>query len=193
MLLLTLVKSAISLDVAANFTLTNIDGVQFSLSDYRGKVVLLDFFATICAPCVEEIPVLKLLHQEFNETVVIISISISPEIDTVEKLQLFRQENEINWTIARDTAEVNSDYGINTIPTLIIVDQEGYIRYQHVGLTEQQVLQGEVNEVVPEFGWLSIVVVLTLFSAMVITKRRSLFGRKSQRTNPAVRNDRSRS
>jgi peroxiredoxin len=175
-----LVKSGISQDVARDFTLTDIDGVEFSLSDYRGKVVVIDFFATICSPCVEEIPVLRVLHQEFNATVTIITISISPEIDTVEKLQLFRQDNNVSWIMARDTADVSSDYNINTIPTLVIVDQEGYIRNQHIGLTDQQVLREEIYRIVPEFEWPSIILVfLILTIIMAISKRKSLSNDRS--------------
>ena len=83
------VRCVIAQGIAPDFTLTDIDGVEFSLSDHRGRVVLLDFFATWCGPCVDEIPHLRLLHSEFGEDFIIISISVDPYSDTVEDLQQF--------------------------------------------------------------------------------------------------------
>jgi len=124
------VRLVIAEKIASDFTLTDIDVVEFSLSDYRGKVVLLNFFQILCGPCVAEIPHLKAVHEEFGEDLIIISISISPGYDTVEKLQQFREEHEIDWIIARDTLGVHENYIITT-PTLVIIDQLGYIRYTH--------------------------------------------------------------
>ncbi len=134
-------------EVAPNFTLTDIDGNEFSLSGYRGKIVLLDFFRITpsCPPCIEAIPHLKSLHETFGEDLVIISISVGSE--TVNDLQQFRDNYEISWTIAKDTVGVSNDYNIQYIPTLVIVDQEGYIRHRHVGLTEESVLLNEINAI----------------------------------------------
>lgn len=134
-------------EVAPNFTLTDIDGNEFSLSDYRGKIVLLDFFRIIpdCPPCIEAIPHLKSLHETFGEGLVIISISVGSE--TLDDLQQFRDDYEIGWTIAKGTLGVSDDYTIQYIPTLVIVDQDGYIRYRHVGLTEESVLSDEINAI----------------------------------------------
>jgi len=134
-------------EVAPNFTLTDIDGNKFSLSNYQGKIVLLDFFRIIpsCPPCLEAIPHLKSLHETFGEGLVIISISVGSE--TVNDLQQFRDDYEIGWTIAKDTVGVSNDYEVQYIPTLAIIDQDGYIRYRHVGLTEESVLSNEINAI----------------------------------------------
>jgi len=180
-LLSFLARSVVAQEVAPDFTLTDIDGVEFSLSDYRGKVVLLDFFDTLCSPCREEIPHLKSLHEEFGEDLIIISISVSPSFDTVEKLQQFRQEHEIDWIIARDTIGIYGEYDVQYIPTLVVIDQEGYMQHRHVGLTEESVLSEEIYEIIPEFGtWASILFVfLMLTVAVVIHKRRSLPGKNT--------------
>jgi len=141
-----LVRGVVAQEVAPDFTLTDIDGVEFSLSDYRGRVVLLDFFATWCGYCVAQIPHLKTLYEEFGEGLVIISISVSPSSDTVEKLQQFRQTHNINWIVARDTVGVNDEYNVPYLPTLVIIDQEGYIQHQHSGPIDESVLQEEIYE-----------------------------------------------
>lgn len=131
--------------LAPDFTLTDIDGKTFSLSDFKGKVVILDFFATYCPPCREEMSHLKTVQREFGNKVVIISISVWKE-DTDEKLKEFRSNYGITWILARDTANVRGKYDVPTIPTLCIIDQEGYIQHYHHGLTEASVLIGEINE-----------------------------------------------
>ena len=180
-LLSFLVRSVIAQDIASDFSLTDIDGVEFSLSDYRGKVVLLDFFSLLCGPCIDEIQHLKVIHEEFGEDLIIMSISVDPYYDTVEKLQQLRQEHEIDWIVARDTIGIYDEYDVQLIPTLAIIDQEGYIQHRHVGLTDESVLREEIYEIIPEFGtWISIIFVfLILTVAVVIYKRRSLLGKNT--------------
>jgi len=162
------VGCTIAQEIAPNFTLTDIDGTEFSLSDYRGRVVLLDFFATWCGPCVAEIPHLKSLHEKFGEDLIIISISVSPSSDTVEKLQEFRQEHGIDWIIARDTIEISNEYDVQFIPTLVIIDQEGYIQHRHVGLTDESVLYEEIHEIIPEFETWTLTIFLFLLTVVAI-------------------------
>jgi len=137
-------------DAAPGFTLTDIDGSEFSLSDFRGKVVILDFFGSRCGPCLAEMSHLKTLHEEFGEDVLII-ISIGVQYgDTVERLKEIKEEYGIDWTLAVDTAGVADKYTVVAIPTLVIIDPDGYKRYRHVGLTEESVLSEEVSPIIPE-------------------------------------------
>jgi len=136
-------------DAAPNFTLTDIDGNEFSLSDYLGKVVILDFFGSQCGPCLAEMSHLKTLHEEFGEDVLaIITIDVHYG-DTVECLKEIREEYGIDWTLALDTAGVVDKYRVVAIPTLVIIDSDGYKRYRHVGLTEESVLSEEVAAIMP--------------------------------------------
>jgi len=152
MLLASSVSLAIAEEIAPNFTLTDIDGIDFSLSDYRGKVVLLDFFATSCGTCRAEISRLRVLHEEFGDDLVIISVSIVPLSDTVESLRQFREDYEMDWIVARDTNGVSWSYGVTSTATRVIIDQEGYIQHRHVGITDESVLQDEIYEIMSEFG-----------------------------------------
>lgn len=145
--------------LAPDFSLTNINRNDFSLSDYRGTVVLLDFFTTCCVPSVEEISHLESLYEEFGEDLAI--LSISPENEEV--LREFRDKYDIGWTIAKDTAEVFDTYNVLFIPTLFIIDQHGYIRHRHVGLTGENVLRPEIKSLLPPktllglgWGWMRI-------------------------------------
>ncbi len=137
---------------APNFTLVDINGEQFSLSDYLGKVVLLDFFATWCNPCIMEIEHLKGLYDKYSpDHLVILSISVDPYSDTVQVLQNFIQQNEeMTWTVARDTDNVAYKYGVSPIPHLVIVDAEGYKRHSHIGLTGESTLGSEIDSLLSE-------------------------------------------
>jgi len=136
-----------------NFTLVDISGEQFSLSDHLGKVVLLDFFTTWCGPCIFEIEHLKGLYNEYSpDQLVILSISVDPYTDTVPILQNFAQQNEMTWTVARDTANVAYRYGVSPIPHLVIVDAEGYKRHNHIGLTAESTLGSEIDSLLSEIG-----------------------------------------
>jgi len=136
---------------APNFTLVDINGEQFSLSDHLGKVVLLDFFATWCGPCIMENEHLKGLYDKYSpDQLVILSISVDLYSDTVQVLQSFAQQNEMTWTVARDTDNVASKYGVSPIPHLVIVDAEGYKRHSHIGLTGESKLGSEIDSLLSE-------------------------------------------
>ena len=134
-----------SWEKAPDFTLRDIYGRRFSLSDFRGKVVILDFFTTYCEPCKAEIGELKRLKSRFGAQVVIISISIYSG-DTDDVLRDYAEEHGITWRVARDTANLADAYGVSAVPTLVIIDKEGYIRHKHVGFTSYEALENEVME-----------------------------------------------
>jgi len=140
------VESSNGYPVDPDFILTDIDGNSFSLNDYRGRAVLLDFFHTNCTPSVNQFSELIILHEDFGEKLVI--ISISPENETA--LRDFRDNYNISWTIAKDAAGVFEAYDVDAIPTLAIIDQQGYICYTHVGLTEESQLRPEIESLLPK-------------------------------------------
>jgi len=131
---------------ATDFTLTDIYGNTISLKKFKGKVVLLEFFSIHCPACDKEIPELKKLKSRFGAQLVIISISVSSS-DTDEALRDYAEENGIDWFIARDTAGLADSYGIYYLPTIIIIDGDGYIRYRHEEFTPYESLKSEVESI----------------------------------------------
>ena len=137
---------------AIDFSLVDIDGKAFRLSDFKGRVVLLDFMATWCGPCVMSMSDLLEIRDEFGEDVVLISISVDPASDTVEKLRSWRDSWEADWIHAQDTADppVGRRFEVSAIPTLVIVDKDGGIGFRHVGLTPVDTLKREISELLAQ-------------------------------------------
>ena len=133
--------------LAADFVLTDVDGTTFRLSDYRGKVVVLEFMRTTCGACVTQEPRMRELRSRFGGDVVTVMISVDPTGDTEEILRQHRDQNLPGWIAIRDTSGVTGKYNIEATPTILIIDTNGYIAYEHVGVTESSVLIGEVSSV----------------------------------------------
>ncbi len=124
--------------LAPDFTLTNLSGQKKTLSDYRGKVVIVDFWATWCPPCRMTIPVLIRLQEKYGEKgLVILGISLDDPQQFPDKyITAFKEKYKINYLILRYNAKVMGDYfGTETpaIPTMFVVDRKGRIRDKIVG------------------------------------------------------------
>jgi cytochrome c biogenesis protein CcmG/thiol:disulfide interchange protein DsbE len=126
------------------FTLTDLDGNAISLGNLTGKVVVLDFFATWCQPCLQEIPHLAQINENYDSSNVVV-LSIGSSGDSESDLRQFRDEHKMNWAVARDTDGALDKYNVMYIPTLVIVDQEGYIYYRNKGVTEYLILASNID------------------------------------------------
>lgn len=125
---LCLINPGVAADKAADFTLTNIEGQQFSLSEHRGSVIILNFMSTRCRPCVKEISELKVIHERYPD-VLIISIETNPSCSD-ETLSAFKQRQGADWTFAVDKrGTLARQYRVWAIPKIVIVDGDGFIRY----------------------------------------------------------------
>lgn len=128
------------------FTLNNLDGQDVSLSDFKGNVVLLNFWATWCEPCKAETPALQRAYQELqNEGLVIVGVDLfntersqSRGLDDVRR---FVARFGVTYPVVLDeTGTVSRSYAIAPIPTSYVIDQQGKVRYVKVGqLTTSEV------------------------------------------------------
>ncbi len=117
---------------APDFALQALDGSTYRLSDLKGKVVVVNFWATWCLPCKVEIPILKSLYSELEKDgLLILGLTQEP----VEQVAPFVKENEINYPIILDDRSEAADaYGIRGYPTVVVVDREGRIHSFTTGL-----------------------------------------------------------
>ncbi len=119
---------------APDFTLTATDQTTLRLSDLRGKVVLLNFWATWCPPCEAELPDLNALHREYAEaqgfTVVGIDLEEAPA-----DVSAFAEARGLTYPLLLDTdgAVTNDRFGVRSLPTSMIIDRDGVIRDTWVG------------------------------------------------------------
>jgi len=113
---------------AAEFTLPTADGSTMALKDLRGKVVLLNFWATWCPPCKAEMPDLDAVYSEFGAARDFVIVGIDME-EPRETVQAFAESNRITFPLALDTdGKVSTQgYGVRTLPTSILIDREGRI------------------------------------------------------------------
>jgi cytochrome c-type biogenesis protein len=128
-----------------DFTLTDIDGNTFNLTDYRGQVVLLDMMSIECKNCKIVEKDLKEIYPEYEDEVVFITIDILAG-DTDEMLRDYREDHEIEWTISRDTRDgMFLKYTGGGIPKVLIIDAEGYVTFEHSDLVSSETLERELD------------------------------------------------
>ena len=129
--------------LAPDFTLPQLDGRQLSLSSYRGKAVLLDFWATWCVPCREETPHFVELQQKYGDRgLQIIGVSMDDSADPVGP---FVAQFHVNYPIVMGTAKTGEQYGgVLGLPIAFLIDREGHIVSKHVGATDAAVFDREI-------------------------------------------------
>ena len=138
-------KPAASGNAAPDFTVTDIDGKKFALSDSKGKVVLLDFWATWCTPCRAEIPHFVEMQQKYGpQGFQVIGISMDDDAKPVK--EFYRQFN-MNYPVAvGDDKLAQSFGGVLGLPVNFIIDREGRIHAKYLGATDVSVIDKAVSE-----------------------------------------------
>jgi thiol-disulfide isomerase/thioredoxin len=132
---------------AIDFNITGIDDESFILSDYKDKVVVINFMATWCLPCQAEMSDLVAIYEKYGNEIIMISI----DIDTTESNNIlleFKQKYNAEWIFALDTNEkdITKDYKVVGIPMTFIIDTAGYISYKHLGPVEKNEMIREIEK-----------------------------------------------
>lgn len=129
---------------APDFNLSQLDGPTLRLSSYRHKIVLLDFWATWCAPCREETPNLVNLQKEYGDRgLQIIGVSMD---DSAEPVHAFYRQFHMNYPVVMGNAKTGELYGgVLGLPIAFLIDRNGRIYKKHVGATDPTVFEKEIN------------------------------------------------
>jgi cytochrome c biogenesis protein CcdA/peroxiredoxin len=129
---------------APDFATTAPDGAALRLSDFRGQVVLLNFWATWCGPCRNEMPEFQAVYEQLQtEGFTVLAVNM---LEKPEAVQAFMDELGLSFPIALDpAAEINDQYQIRQYPTSFLIDQNGIIRQVHAGELKGEVLVGWLN------------------------------------------------
>ncbi len=133
-------------DKAPDFSLKSVEGKTIKLSDYKGKVVIIDFWATWCGPCRRGIPDLVSIQKEFKDDLVIIGISLDAE-KTIKDVPGFVKSYSINYPIVYGDEKVVMAYGgIQSIPTAFVIDKKGNVVDRHIGLVSKDTYVNKIKE-----------------------------------------------
>jgi len=135
--------------LAPDFSLPDLSGNTVTLSSYRGKVVLLDFWATWCEPCREETPHFVDFQNRYgSQGLQILGVSMD---DSPEPVRDFAQKFQINYPVVMGTAKTGELYGgILGLPVAYLIDREGRIRSRHIGATNPEVFEKEISALLNE-------------------------------------------
>lgn len=126
-------KQFVSMGIAPDFELPKLDGTPVKLSSMKGKIVILDFWATWCPPCRKMIPELTKIYNNYKSKGVEI-LAVSLDEGGTQTVQSFVDNANIAYTVLLGSREVSRKFGqINAIPTSFIIDREGNIRDKHIG------------------------------------------------------------
>jgi len=138
-------KQEASVNYAPDFTLTDIHGKTVKLSDYRGKVVILDFWDTWCPPCRRGIPDFIKLYNTYKDSgLVIIGLAFGREGE--QKVKDFAEEFGMNYPVVVATREVGEAYGpIRSIPTAFIINKKGEAVKRYIGLRPKSEFENDVR------------------------------------------------
>lgn len=117
---------------ATDFDAIDINGRAFKLSDYSGRVIILNFFTTWCPPCKAEMPDFNEIAKDYEGVVTVIAINVGNE--PLSKVKDFVKRHNLEFTIALDDGKISKLYGpIRAIPVTVIIDKNFHIAGTHIG------------------------------------------------------------
>jgi peroxiredoxin len=133
------VKAAVKPDkdrkTAPEFTLKDSNGQTVHLTDYKGKVVLLDFWATWCGPCKVEIPWFIEFEQQFKDRGFAV-LGVSMDEDGWDAVKPYIEDHKINYRVMLGNEQISDIYGgLDSLPTTLLIDRQGKIASVHIGLS----------------------------------------------------------
>ena len=133
---------------APKFTLKTFDGKAVSLDDYRGQVVLLDFWATFCIPCVDALPELQALHAKHAARgFTVVGVTVDDRAPLVKKATT---RAKVTYPIVKATPAVWHDYKVSALPSMILVGRDGKIIKRYGGEADKSAMLAEIERAITQ-------------------------------------------
>jgi len=124
---------------APEFTGKTTDGEKISLTDYRGKVLVVDFWASWCRPCKEGFPFLIELYGEYSDKgFSVLGVNLDEDVNNMKNF-IKKLGKEVKFANITDPeSKIGNQYNVEAIPTTLVIDKKGILRYMHVGFSESE-------------------------------------------------------
>ena len=134
---------------APDFTVYTAEGVPVNLSDFKGKPVVLNFWASWCGPCKSEMPAFQAAWEEYGDQVQFLMVNLTGQSESVSTATAFLVENNYVFPVFYDTAGKGSTaYQVYSIPATYFIDQKGRIVASHVGAMNETALREYLDKII---------------------------------------------
>lgn len=135
---------------APDFTLPDLNGQMVRLSDYKGKVVVLNFWATWCPPCRKEIPDFNELQAQYGDRGIQF-IGVALDEEGLSKVKKWTSTNPVNYPVVIADAAIKKAYGeMNAIPVTMLIDRQGIIRTKYIGMRQKAIVESMIAPLLSE-------------------------------------------
>ena len=134
---------------APDFTLTDSAGSPVKLSAYKGKVVLLDFWATWCGGCKVEIPWYMEFQNKYKDKGLSV-VGVSMDEDGWKSVKPFLAENKINYPIVIGNSDLGGQFGVSGLPLTLLIDRNGKIADSHAGMVDKDAFEREIQSLLKD-------------------------------------------
>jgi len=136
---------------APDFTVYDIDGNAVQLSDFIGKPIVVNFWASWCGPCRDEMPDFDAAYEKMGEKVYFLMVNMTSGRETLKSASSFAEEQAFSFPVYYDTkSDASEAYGITSLPTTVFIDAEGYVAGQVIGAINGAALQMGIDMILPE-------------------------------------------
>jgi thiol-disulfide isomerase/thioredoxin len=130
--------------MAADFSLKDMSGKTVKLSDYKGKVVLLEFWATWCPPCRASVPGLEKLHKAYRDKGLVL-LAVSMDEGGEDEVRSYIKESGITYTVLKGTEDIAIKYQVRSIPMMLVLNKEGKISKRYLGMGSDEDLEKDIK------------------------------------------------
>jgi thiol-disulfide isomerase/thioredoxin len=124
---------------APKFKLPDLKGQEVSLDQFKGKVVMLDFWATWCGPCQMTMPVIEKLEKEYSDTLIVLAINLQESKDEVAEYA--KRQAVTSRVLLDESGSVGATYGTDSIPMQFLIDKNGIVRHVQMGYSPKMASQ----------------------------------------------------